>query len=59
MEKLGTPAEASTSRGDPQVVETNCDRDVVKMAKLILADFNEISRQTAYALLRLAASRRK
>ena len=46
-------------RGDPPASDTNRDRDIVKMAKLILADFSDISKQAAYALLKRAANRQK
>ena len=52
-----------TDRGkpwrDPQVIETARDRDVVRTAKMIVADFTEVSKQTAHILLRLAAKHKK
>ena len=59
MERQRAAVEATRSQAASSAGESDCDRDVVRMAKLILADFTDISRQTAYELLRLAASRRK
>ena len=39
------------SRRNPQVVKTARDRDVVRMAKMIMANFTEVSKQTAHSLL--------
>jgi hypothetical protein len=44
---------------DPELAATQRDRNVVKTAKMILADFTEASKSTAYALLKIAAQRRK
>ena len=59
MERQRAPVEATRSQAASPAGESDCDRDVVRMAKLILADFTDISRQTAYELLRLAAGRLK
>ena len=59
MGKQRVQTRATKSWVDPEAVETNRDRDVVRMAKMILADFTQVSGQTAHALLRLAANRRK
>jgi len=46
-------------RRNRQLVETARDRDVVRMAKLIVVNFTEVSKQTAHLLLKLAANHKK
>lgn len=59
MEKQRVPTDAPTLRGAvPQSSRPSRDRDVVKMAEVIIAHFPEVSGETAYALLRSAAKRK-
>ncbi len=59
MERRYAPTNASMLmvRG-PQSSGLSRDRDVVKMAEVILAHFPDVSTETAYALLRSAAKRK-
>ena len=59
MENKRIQTDVIKSWRDPQVVETVRDRDVVRMAKMILADFTEVSKHTAHSLLRLAEKQKK
>ena len=56
MENKRIQTDVIKSWRDPQVVETVRDRDVVRMAKMIVANFAEVSKQTAHLLLKLAAN---
>ena len=51
--------DSNKSRRNAQVVKTTRDRDVVRMAKMIVANFTEVSKKTAHSLLKLAANQKK
>lgn len=59
MDRQRPPTAASIPIDGPsQLRGPNRDRDIVKMAELILARFPDVSKETAYVLLK-SASRRK
>ena len=59
MERQHAPAPpyALMPTAGPQLSGPNRDRDVVKMAEVILVHFPEVSRETAFALLKSASKR--